>query len=218
MSLRVIAFDLDGTLVDSEPGIVRCMEKTAAAMRLPEGSVERWRDLIGIPVAEQMKRLLPPERHSEVDHGVALYRSFYFALPVEEMGAPFPGIAELLESLRSRVGLALATSKGKRGVEKLLQHLRWESLFHPVITPEALARPKPDPESLRRILGAHGAGPEEALAVGDSRFDVEMAKAAGVEVWGVSWGVHRAEQLFAAGAARCLSSVSELREALERRL
>jgi phosphoglycolate phosphatase len=218
VSLELVVFDLDGTLVDSEPGIVLSMERTLDALRLPASLLPQWRALIGIPVAEQLRRILPAERRGEIDSGVALYRSFYFQLPADQMGTPFPGIPELLGALRGRVKLAIATSKGRRGLDRVLENLGWTSSFDWVVTPEAVQRGKPDPESLRQILERLGVPAAGALAVGDSRWDVEMGIAAGVEVWGVAWGVGQAGELLAAGAVRCLESVGELRQDLLARL
>ena len=214
MKLQVVAFDFDGTLVDSTPGIVRCMERTVAALGLPPETAKAWSELIGLPVADQLRRVLPPERRGEVDEGAALYRSFYLQLSEAELGRPFPGIAELLEALGGRVRLAIATSKSLRGVQRALRNFGWESLFDPVVTPERVARPKPHPESLHSIIAQHGVAPGSAVFVGDSRFDIEMACAARVPGWGVGWGVHPCSALAAAGAARCFLTPSELRAAI----
>ncbi len=214
MDLQVVAFDFDGTLVDSTPGIVRCMERTVAALGLSPETTQAWSALIGLPVADQLRRVLPSERQGEVEAGVELYRSFYFQLSEAEVGRPFPGIAELLDALRGRARLAIATSKSLRGVQRVLRSLGWAALFDPVVTPELVARPKPHPESLQAILAQHGVLPGRAVFIGDSRFDIEMARAAQVPGWGVGWGVHPCAVLAEAGAARCFLSPMDLRTAL----
>lgn len=218
MNWQLVAFDFDGTLVDSEPGIVRCIERTVESLGLGPEVAAAWRELIGLPLAEQLKRILPPDRRGDVEAGVELYRSFYSQLSEEEMGRPFPGIPELLEVLRGRAKLAIATSKSERGVRRVLGHLGWERWFEPVVTPEAVAEPKPHPESLLRILAHHGAAPAHAVYVGDSRFDMEMAAAAGVAAYGVSWGVGARASLEAAGAARCFDAPGALLRALAGRI
>ncbi len=214
MHWPLVAFDFDGTLVDSEPGIVRSIARTAARLGLGPEALAKWRELIGLPLAEQLHRILPPERRGEVEAGVELYRSFYTELTDAEMGGPFPGIPELLQALAGRSRLAIATSKSERGVRRVLGYLGWERWFEPVVTPENVASPKPHPESLQRILAHHGCAPERAVYVGDSRFDMEMAAAAGVAAYAVSWGVHSRADLMAAGAERCFDSPASLLEVL----
>lgn len=216
MNWQLVAFDFDGTLVDSEPGIVRCIQRTVEALRLGPEAAAAWRELIGIPLSEQLRRILPPHRRGDVELGVELYRSLYAQLADGERGRPFPGIPELLGALSGRAKLAIATSKSERGVRRVLRALGWERWFDPVVTPEGVSEPKPHPESLLRILAHHGAAPERAVYVGDSRFDMEMAAAAGVAAFGVSWGVHAPAALEAAGASRCFASPGALLEALVR--
>jgi phosphoglycolate phosphatase len=214
MTPTLLVFDFDGTLVDSERGIVRCIEQCVAALGLPPTAVGAWRDLIGVPLAVQLARLLPPARHGEIAAGVELYRSFWAQLPAEDRGRPFPGVEELLRGLHGRVPLAIATSKGRGGVLTQISAAGWDGLFAPVVTPEDVVAPKPDPESLLRVCAHHGVAPAAAAYLGDSRFDMEMAVRAGVAGWGAAWGLHGRRALLAAGAARCFDGPAEVGAAI----
>ena len=211
---ELLVFDFDGTLMDSERGIVRCIEQSVAALGLAPGVVAAWRDLIGLPLAVQLERLLPPERRGEVAHGVDVYRGFWSQLPEEDGGRPFPAVDDLLRNLRGRVRLAIATSKGRRGVLGQVARAGWEGYFDPIVTPEDVAHPKPHPESLQRVCAYHGVEPGAVAYLGDSRFDMEMAVRAGVTGWGAAWGLHGRDALLAAGAARCFDSPAEVAAAL----
>jgi phosphoglycolate phosphatase len=214
MTPTLLVFDFDGTLVDSERGIVRCIERSVAALRLPGSAVAAWRDLIGLPLAVQLGRLLPPERSGEIAAGVELYRSLWSQLPEEDRGSAFAGVDELVRALHGRVKLAIATSKGRRGVLNQVARAGWDGLFDPIVTPDDVAAPKPHPESLLRVCACHGVPPAGTAYVGDSRFDMEMAVRAGVVGWGVTWGLHDRAALLAAGAARCFDAPAEVGAAL----
>jgi phosphoglycolate phosphatase len=214
MTPTLLICDFDGTLVDSERGIVRCIEQCVAALGLPPSTVAAWRDLIGVPLSVQLEQLLPPDRRGEVAAGVELYRSFWFRLPEADLGTPFPGVEELLRGAAPRVKLAIATSKGRRGVLAQVAALGWDGRFEPIVTPDDVTAPKPHPESLLRVCAHHGLEPAAAVYLGDSRFDMEMAVRAGVAGWGATWGLHGREALLAAGAARCFDSPAEVAAAL----
>jgi len=212
----LVSFDFDGTLVDSTAGILRCIRATVVELGLPPAAVEAWRQMIGLPLSVQLGRLLPPERASEVAAGVERYRAHYSRLPPEELGQPFAGVPALLDWLAARTRLAIATSKGRRGLEATLDVLGWQGRFDPIITPGEVTRPKPDPESLQRCLEHHHLAPAQAAYLGDARFDMEMAVAAGVAGWGAAWGLHDAATLTAAGARRCFATPAELLATLTR--
>jgi phosphoglycolate phosphatase len=211
MTPTLLVFDFDGTLVDSERGIVRCIEQCVAELGLTPTAVAEWRDLIGLPLTVQLERLLPPARHGEIAAGVELYRRFWFQLPEADRGSPFPGADELLRALHGRVQLAIATSKGRRGVLAQVALAGWAGLFEPIVTPDDVSAPKPHPESLLRACAHLGVEPAAAAYLGDSRFDMEMAVRAGVTGWGAAWGLHGRDALLQAGAVRCFDAPAEVR-------
>ncbi len=199
MSNPLIIFDFDGTLVNSEPGILKAIQLTVAELGLPEACVEQWRQMIGLPLQVQLTALLPEDRQAEVNHGVETYRQFY-----KEVGwslcDPFPGIPALIEQLADDAQLAIASSKQRKSIRRILDPLPWGHHFTPIMTPTEVSAPKPDPESIHRILDHHQGHPDKTVMIGDTQYDVEMATRAGILGLGVSWGVHPHERLATAGA------------------
>jgi HAD superfamily hydrolase (TIGR01509 family) len=211
----VIIFDFDGTLINSEPGILDAIRLTVKELDLPEEAIETWRSMIGIPLKEQLMTLLPRERESEVEKGIQLYREFYAQVGINHSD-PFTGIPEILEFLLPKSSLAIASSKRRESILTILHRLQWESYFDPILSPAEVTYPKPHPESIHRILEYHSQGATEAVMIGDTTYDIEMAQRAGVKAWGVSWGVHPLDQLRAAGADECFQDPKDLLSGLER--
>jgi phosphoglycolate phosphatase len=125
---------------------------------------------------------------------------------------PFTGIVELLNdlSLTSNIVLGIATGHTSAGVEPILDTLGWRHLFVTIQTSD-MAPSKPHPGMLIRAMEATGTKPGSAVFIGDTTFDMEMAKAAELHAIGVSWGHHKAERLLAAGAERIARDARELR-------
>jgi phosphoglycolate phosphatase len=211
VSIRLIIFDFDGTLINSEPGILESIKLTVDALELPQSAVEQWRQMIGIPLSVQLAKLLPPNRQQEVEHGVETYRNFYRQVGIAHSD-PFAGIPELVDFLTPRVSLAIASSKGYEGLSRVLTGLDWLDYFDPIISPASVTNPKPHPESIELALHHYGITPEQAVMIGDTEYDMEMAVRAGVPAWAAGWGVHEKEQLFKAGAHHWFASPGDLLE------
>ncbi|MGC8861623.1 MAG: HAD family hydrolase [Armatimonadota bacterium] len=188
---KAILFDLDGTLVDSVPVIMRAFREVHEQMGLPfdEPSV---RKLVGIPLREQAV-LFAGERAEEfLDRYVPLYVAYQTA----DMRL-FPGTVELLDELKQDgYRLGLVTSKSTRGAERVLLSTGVRNYFEVVVTADDVANHKPHPEPLLRALKLLGVGSREALFVGDSLFDVQAAREAGVDMAAVSWGALDKEELW----------------------
>jgi phosphoglycolate phosphatase-like HAD superfamily hydrolase len=119
---------------------------------------------------------------------------------------------ELVADLKAAgVKQAIATSKKSKALEPQLEAFGWTGEFHPIVTPDVLRCPKPHPESLEVCLDAHGLRPEEALMVGDTLYDLDMANAAHVPCVGVTHGFATKDQLSAASPMACAADVAELR-------
>jgi len=129
---------------------------------------------------------------------------------------PFDGIVDLLRELSStpNVVLGMATGHTSVTIAPALAALRWSDFFRTIQAAD-MAPSKPHPAMLLQALEATNVGPEDALFVGDTTYDMEMAQAANVRSMGVSWGYHGAERLVAAGASCVASNVDELRDHLQ---
>jgi phosphoglycolate phosphatase len=129
---------------------------------------------------------------------------------------PFDGIGDLLHHLSSSPNAVLGMATGHKSVTvaPALTALQWHGLFRTIQAAD-MAPSKPHPAMLLQALRATGATPENAIFVGDTTYDVQMAQAAGVQSIGVGWGYHGARQLSAAGAHRIATTVEELKRYLQ---
>ncbi|MCU0935246.1 MAG: HAD-IA family hydrolase [Gammaproteobacteria bacterium] len=206
---RLLVFDWDGTLMDSEARIVESALIAIGELGLPPRSRDAIRDIIGLGLPEAMQALYP---ELPVSHHVALidrYRGHFLA----EGGEPMPlfsGARETLEALhaRGRV-LAVATGKSRRGLDRALAETGLASLFAATRCADE-SRSKPDPRMLLEIMAEVGGDPAETLMIGDSEFDLQMAAGAGVAAVGVSYGVKDCERLLDYRPLTCLDAIDEL--------
>ena len=198
--MAAIIFDFDGTLADTQRGIIATAQEVLRRMGFPPADERALAATIGLPLRENFTRGAGLS-DEEADRAVTIYREIFetFAIPAITL---FPGVESVLATLAARgVPMAVASSRGQHSLEGLMHHLgldRYIPLSF-VFGVETAARPKPAPDILYVILGKLGAKPEEALVVGDTTFDIEMGRAAGCFTCGVSYGNQSADQL--AGAA-----------------
>ncbi len=209
---RLAVFDCDGTLVDSQHAIVATMVIAFGAHGLPDPSAEAIRRTIGLPLQQGIARLAPaetPEVHADLADTYRDSAQRNYADGTHE--APlFPGVAEVLDVLSAAgVLLGVATGKGLRGLTATLSDHALNDRFVTLQTADS-ARGKPHPEMLLRAMSETGARPAHTVMIGDTVYDVEMARNAGVAAIGVSWGYHSAAELREAGAALVIDDFSEL--------
>ena len=213
MLLGTVLFDLDGTVIDTGPLIA---DSFRHAVRTVLGKTIDDEEMLafvgGWSLREQMCRLAP-ERCQEL---VEAYRGYN---EPRHAGLEFcSGMHELLLGLRAEgVRLGLATAKRRSTVEIAFGHLpQLEGLFDSVVTAEDTARHKPNPEPLLLALRKLEAEPADAAYVGDSPFDIEAAKAAGLRAIAVTWGgIHGEERLRATDPDAIVSTPVELEAALQ---
>ncbi|WP_218082557.1 HAD family hydrolase [Anthocerotibacter panamensis] len=207
----LVIFDFDGTLVDSTAGIVWAMEQTIQELGLPPAWVELWQEMIGLPLEVQACKLLAGEPEAAWTRLQETYRHFYH----DAHALPFAGIEGLLAGLvASGARLAIASSKRKAGIMRLLTAREWTFPFEPIVTPDVVSRPKPDRESIEQILAHHGLPREQAIFIGDSIFDVQTAVHAQITACAVGWGVHSKADLLTAGADYWVADLVELTQLL----
>ena len=212
--MKLIVWDFDGTLADTRPLIEDGMQAALRALNKPSELMDEWLACVGLPVEEGIRRTFGVSAGPEMDYIIKLYRSYNWAGNTHLI-KPFPGMHELVAEMGSKgVKQAIATSKRFKALEPQLRDFNWSDTFYPVITPDRLTFPKPDPESLEICLETHGVSPEEALMVGDTLFDLDMANAAGVPSIGVTYGFASKEQLAAANPVALVDNVAGLRKAL----
>lgn len=210
---HAILLDLDGTLIDSHPGM---LESTRAALRAlghePDPALD-IKQLIGPPLEEAMHVLLKPYNDDRVTEAAVTYRRHYGEIGFLD-SVPYPGIADALTAMkRAGLRLYLATSKRETFARRILDHLNFTPHF------EAIHGAKPDgalehkPALLAHIIAHHSLSPTASLMVGDRRHDIEGAKAMNMRSLGALWGYGTSEELQTAGADQLLTTPTELPEA-----
>jgi HAD superfamily hydrolase (TIGR01509 family) len=210
--LKLVVWDFDGTLADTRPLIEDGMRFTLKAMGKPGEYMDKWLACVGLPVEEGLRRTFDVRNDSEMDRILNLYRSYNWAGNAHLI-KPFAGMQELVAELNAKgVKQAIATSKRFKALEPQLADFGWTDSFFPVITPERVTYPKPHPESLEVCLNSHNLRPEEALMIGDTLYDLDMANAAKVPCIGVTYGFASENQLASAIPIACAGDVADLRE------
>ena len=209
---RLIIFDWDGTLSDSAAQIVSSMQRAVAALDLPPRADDDFRQMIGLSFEEGLGRVYPDHDTPTLIRLIHGYRRQWLG-QMGEQGEPplFTGALPALEVLATAGHtLAIATGKSRVGLDRSLQHHRAvRRLMHATRTADETAN-KPHPLMLEELLARFEVPVSEALMVGDTEFDVAMARALGMDAVGVTCGVHPPERLVAAGALALLPDVAAL--------
>lgn len=203
---ELIVFDWDGTLMNSEARIVTCMQRAAADIGEQVPSVAAARDIIGLGLDEAVARLFPVAGADRVQALVDAYRGHWLGEEIESE-VMFDGAAELVTRLhRDGFLLAVATGKSRRGLDKALLECGIGDCFHTTRCADETFS-KPHPQMLEEILTDLDTVPANALVVGDTEYDMQMAASAGVTSVGVSHGVHSEDRLLASGAQQCFADL-----------
>jgi phosphoglycolate phosphatase len=217
--MRLIMFDMDGTLIDTQALIA---ENAAAAFRsigLPPPTPAEVRSIIGLSLPVAMGRLLKSDDVDVIEAVVGQYKSIYRASLEHDVDREplYAGAREALERLKLQPEtiLGVATGKGLSGVVRILGNHGIAGHFVTLQTPDHNPS-KPHPGMLLRAMAETGAEPASTVMVGDTTFDMELARAAGCRAIGVAWGYHPSEDLLAAGAGALIHDYSELDAAIER--
>jgi phosphoglycolate phosphatase len=210
-----LLFDLDGTLVDSAPGICASAHAACVALGYPVPAAEVFRSRIGLPLALMLRAGLPSDLDdARVEACCDEYRRQFDVIALPGTVA-FPGVPETLERWRGQGRrLAVATSKRSDIAAKVLARSGLAELFELVVGGEMVARGKPAPDMALRALELLGVRAADAAMVGDTVHDVQMARSADVVAYAVSHGVHERADLEAAGALAVVERFEELTEYL----
>ncbi len=211
-SYKLLIFDWDGTLVDSIGRIVAAMHLAADSCELPRCTDRAVKDIIGLALPEAV-RVLYPNLHAAtaVAHFTRVYSECYLLLE-SEPSALFAGVAESLEIFRQRgYHLAVATGKSRHGLDRVLAGRDWGDYFDITRCADESAS-KPHPLMLEQILAHFQLPPQQALMVGDSIFDLQMAHNAGMHSVAVGYGAQSLAVLREQRPHLAIERFSHLRE------
>ncbi|MCL6283589.1 HAD-IA family hydrolase [Ruegeria sp. 2012CJ41-6] len=197
--LRLILFDVDGTLVDSQATIVAAMRAAFGAAGLETPARSELMSGVGLSLPVLMKALVPEQDDRTVNRLVAGYKEAYHDIRLSQGSAHsplYPGARALLENLNGSPELLLgvATGKSKRGLDALIEAHGLERMF--VTRQVADHHPsKPHPSMIDTARAETGVARDDTIMIGDTSFDMQMASAAGVAGIGVTWGYHHRSAL-----------------------
>jgi phosphoglycolate phosphatase len=215
--MKLVIFDIDGTLVDSQHLICGAVHQVYDRHGLPKPARERVLALVGLSLPDTFTRLADGAAHP-VEAMVESYREAFSSLRAQpnSMEPLYPGAEEAIVRLAKRddVSLGIATGKSMRGIETVLGHYKLLSHFTTIQCADT-APSKPDPGMVLNALRDTGVAADDAVLIGDSIYDMQMAKAAGARAIGVAWGYHPPADLIAAGADAIVEEFAALDKALD---
>ena len=206
---RHVAFDLDGTLIDSRADIAAAVNDVLRSFDLPSIDVATVAGYVGEGARVLVERVLGPGREALVEHGFERFVAYYDRHLLDAT-RPYPGIPEALAALVSEgVALSVLTNKPVAMTRAILDGLGLAPRFVAVLGGDSLPVRKPDPAGLARLSSLTATPRAQMLLVGDSEIDVRTARAASVAFCGVTWGFS-SEAVRAAGAEHLVDHPDEL--------
>ena len=210
MKPKLLIFDWDGTLSDSVARISTCIQMAAKDHDLPVPDFNAAKEIIGLGLQEAIGQLFPQSTAEAVVAFSETYSAHYRTQDHKPCEF-FPGVIETLEQLRAQnYLLSIATGKSRAGLDRVLHATGLQDFFHSSRCADE-TRSKPHPMMLQELLALHNVSPEQAVMVGDTEFDMEMAVNAGVPRIGVSYGAHEAKRLNVFNLSACLDNFLDIK-------
>ncbi len=208
--VRLAVFDCDGTLVDGQANIVRAMDAAFALSGLVPPPAAATRAIVGLSLPQAMRVLRPEADHERLtDDFKTVYQQLRRDGGLDDEPL-FDGVAAAIDALvAAGWTLGVATGKSDRGLAHVLARHDLADRFATLQTADRHPS-KPDPAMLRAAMAAAGATAAETVMIGDTSYDMAMARAAGARAIGVAWGYHRPDELVAAGAAAVADHARDL--------
>ncbi|MFQ3208894.1 MAG: phosphoglycolate phosphatase [Colwellia sp.] len=210
---KLVVFDWDGTLMDSIARIVSSMQAAAHHCQLTIPTESSVKDTIGLSLSKVLDILFPGASQRDITALLEQYKFQY----VEGNRTPAPLFEHALLLLKALTDndklLAVATGKGREGLQRVFSTSQTEHFFHASRCADE-AKSKPDPEMLLSLLAELSIAPEQAVMIGDTSYDMQMAQAAGIDRIGITLGVHGREILNKFQPIAIVDSLAELQQIL----
>ncbi|WP_431688660.1 HAD family hydrolase [Hahella sp. NBU794] len=208
---KLLIFDWDGTLADSTSHIVDCLEVVSKKMQTPFPGREAAKNIIGLGLSEAIVELFGIEDQMFVDGFKEAYSAQFLLAEITRSGL-YPGVIDMLGYLREAKYLtAVATGKSRRGMDRALNAMDMSEYFDAVRCADE-TRSKPDPLMLQELLDAFSLRPHEAVMVGDTEYDMEMAMRLGMDRIAMSHGAHQVSRLQKYRPVAVADNVAELQK------
>lgn len=212
---HLILLDIDGTLVDSQDFIIEAQRRAFAANGLPAPERERALSVVGLSLLEAFTALAGKD--APVENLTQAYRTAWHQMRDDPSFEDlcFEGALDFVRMLIARgdVQLGIATGKARRGVVHLMNRTGWHDHFVTIQTADDHPS-KPAPDMILKAMKETGTEPHRTIMIGDTTYDMQMAKAAGVHAIGVAWGYHQREALTRAGAELVVDDFAHLARAI----
>ena len=206
---KLVIFDWDGTLSDSVARISQCIQLAADDHSLPVPSYDEAKDIIGLGLKEAIQRLFPSANEAMIQRFSQSYSAHYRLQDAEPCGF-FPGVLDTLYELRAAgYLLAVATGKSRAGLDRVFAATELSEFFHGSRCADE-TQSKPHPMMLEELLAEHQIDASNAVMVGDTEFDMEMAVNAEMPRIAVSYGVHDVDRLTIYKPVTCLDYFSDI--------
>lgn len=207
---ELIIFDWDGTIINSEAHIIYAMQQAIAGEGLTQPSVQSIRHIIGLSLSRAIESLFPQLSDSAIDRVAESYRDHFFSETGEHASVLFSGVADMIRDLHANgYYLAVATGKGRRGLDQALQSSGLGPYFHITRCADE-TRSKPDPLMLSEILTDLDLESSKAVMVGDTSYDVDMAKSIRMDSIAVTYGVHDRKHLETSNPTYYIDAIEQL--------
>lgn len=208
--MKLIIFDFDGTLADTRQLIVETMQQTIQTLGLAPRSDEQCGSMIGLPLKQAFTELVPMTDEMG-NRCVDTYRRIFSVNNAAYIIPTFPNVIETLLHLSAKgYKLTIASSRSRQSLLDFVHAMHLEEIFPYILGADDVTYAKPHPEPVLRTLEVFDCPPEEALVIGDTRYDIEMGRRAGTRTCGVTYGNGSLQELKEAGADYLVDDFGEI--------
>jgi phosphoglycolate phosphatase len=216
--MKLVIFDCDGTIVDSQAGIVLSMNHAFKSLHMTPPTRAAILSVVGLSLPEAFSALAPEAEYETRRELAERYKNAFREIDHDpsESECLFPSCKDIIGKLAGRDDLILgiATGKSRRGVDRLIDAEGWQGVFATIQTADDHPS-KPHPSMIHQAMRETGIAPAQTIMVGDTTYDVQMARAAKVGALGVTWGYHHRDELKEAGAHVIIDDYAAMPNILE---